>query len=170
MQNKGINLLWLGYSLLLAIVIVVSMQDCVRFVPTYYEGLAAQETSDGTKYYSLNGELISLPEPSFSHLDKKLAIPCALCCLLLYFKKRILSVFACVLAMVQVLIVACSGKLYDLISKAISSQMCAIGKLHGYHELTHVGIIELLLCIIIFLATVFLTSVYFKEAIERKGD
>ena len=164
MRKKGLNVLWIIYSVILAGIIVISTQDCVKFVPENYEGMAVgatvvDEDADRAGY----GQLLALPEPSYESIVKKTAIPCALCCLLFFFKNKVTCVFGCLSAFFLLVTVAFSGTVIDFISDRITSFYQIIGRVRGHHELTLFGIAAVVLCAVVFVFSIVLTVCYAKE-------
>lgn len=163
-MKRGVNLLWLSYVFLVVVMIVMSMQKGIKYVPTYYEGLPMEELSNGTiAWHGFSGDLITLPEPSFLRLVDRLLPGCIICMLTFLPKKKLINIIGCIVAALQCVIVASSGKVYDWLLEKIDPTICAIGELHGYHELTLVGIFVLVLGLSVFAFSVFLTCIYARD-------
>ncbi len=162
-MKRGVNVLWICYVVLVIIMIGMSMQNGIKFVPTDYEGLPIDELSDGTIVWHGFSEIITLPEPSFDSLIGRLLPGCIVCILAFIPKNKLINVIGCITAASQCVIVACSGKIYDWLSDKFKTTVCSIGELHGYHELTIVGIFVLVLCIAVFAFSVLLTCIYAKN-------
>lgn len=162
-MKRGVNILWICYTFLVAVVIALSVFNCIRYVPTYYEGLAFEELSDGTTVWHGFSGIKTLPEPSYSKLVDKLLPGYILCILAFLPKKKFINIAGSIAAAVQCVIVIFCGVVYDRLYELLDAQICSIGSLHGYHELTTVGIFILILSLVVFAFSVFLTRIYARE-------
>ncbi len=154
-MKKGINLFWIVFVILHISIVMISLLDCVRFVPTHYVGLPIME--DGL-YSGFNGP-ITLPEPSYRNFFNPMWKLSVIAIVLFFLKYKVLHILGNIVTLLQVTIVYHSkdiAALFDTMSNGI-------GELRGYEELTVVAYILLAMTFISFLFSIFLTVFIRKD-------
>ena len=158
-MKKCVNLLWAVFVLLNVFILFLSLLDCVKYIPTRYEGLPIM--GDGL-YYGFDGP-ITLPEPSYKNLFSQVWFGSIVCSVLFLFKKRVLHILGILVSLIQAISVVFYVPLVSFIEHELDEVSCSIGELHGKYELSAIGVVVGLLCLITFLYSIMLTTQYAKE-------
>lgn len=158
-MKKGANLLWIFFVLLNTLILVLSLLDCVKYIPTHYEGLAIME--DGL-YAGFDGP-IALPEPSFKNLFSHVCFGGILCSVLFLFKNRVLHIVGILVSLLQAISIMFYVRIVSFVEHSLDGVSCSIGELHGEYKLTIIGVVVGSLCLISFLYSIMLTIQYAKE-------
>lgn len=162
-MKKGVNLLWIIFVVINALILMISLLDCVKYIPTHYEGLAIME--DGL-YAGFDGP-IALPEPSFRNLFRIVWFESALCSILFLLKPKVLHIIGIILSLFQSICVIFYVRIVSMIEVLFDDIGCAIGELHGKYELTSFGILLGFLCFASFIYSIILTILHSKDKNQR---
>lgn len=163
-MKKGVNILWITFVVINILILILSLLNCVKYIPTHYEGLAIIEEG---LYAGFDGP-ISLPEPSFQNLIRIVWFESALCSILFLFKQKAVHVIGILLSFFQSICVIFYVQIVSLIEALFDDIGCAIGELHGKYELTPFGFLLGILCFASFIYSIVLTILYSKE--KRKSQ
>ncbi len=149
--------------MLLTVISVISFFHCIQFVPT---GFTLSTESFLRETIPSDVREIGLPKPFYTDEKMWLVIPSTICFVLFLFKKKNANIVGCIVAFTQVLIAAFFPYFIDLsyaVSASYGSEAGAVNGCFGDRRLSPLGWIELILCIIAFIASVLLTIAFNKE-------
>ena len=167
-MKKGINIIWISFTLLSIIIVILSQYGCIHYVATGYEGLAIAQDDDGQwGWQGINNKVITeLPEPRPISLIRITLFPAIFGAIVFLFNIKFLHIIELIAKFFEILLLFSGVRILNF----IDSIDRPIGGLVGYYEITTIGIVTITLSILSMLILILMTIQYIKEKRYSSAD
>lgn len=149
-MKKEVNLFWILAVVVSVTILILSCLECVEGVS--YSSLPISDTRE--------------PLGKSCNLFPLVSIPTVLSLIVLFFENKILNIFAVVTLFFQAIVVTLSNKVYKFIDDLFSY----IGSISYTYKITNVGVIVSVLCWLLFLLTIVMTSEKLRTKKHNKAN
>lgn len=147
-MKKEVNLFWILAVVVSVTILILSCLECVEGVS--YSSLPISDTRE--------------PLGKSCNLFQLVSIPTVFSLIVLFFENKILNIFAVVTLFFQAIVVTLSNKVYKFIDDLFSY----IGSISYTYKITNVGIIVSVLCWLLFLLALIMTSAKLRTKKHNK--